>query len=121
MNAAAGILTSPAETIRVATPQRTADKRLTAPTPTVAPVMVWVVLTGIPARAVANKVIAPALSAQKPPTGFSLVIFCPIVWTMRQPPKYVPAAIAACAAKMIGHRKRPQWPSISDLLMNPAV
>src|SRR5208283_300569 len=69
MNAAAGIVKSQAHTIRVAIPQRTADSRLTAPTPTMAPVMVWVVLTGIPARAVANKVMAPALSAQKPPTG----------------------------------------------------
>src|ERR1035441_6145777 len=75
MTAAAGMVTSHAHTIRVATPQRTADNRLTAPTPTMAPVMVCVVLTGIPARAVANRVMAPALSAQKPPTGFSFVIF----------------------------------------------
>ena len=36
-------------------------------------------------------------------------------------PKYVPAAIAAWAARMIGQRKRPQFVSMSDLLMNPAV
>ena len=39
--------------------------------------------------------IAPPVSAQKPPTGFSLVIFCPIVFTIRQPPNSVPSAIAA--------------------------
>src|SRR6266550_941601 len=38
--------------------------------------------------------MAPALSAQKPPTGLSFVILCPMVCTMRQPPKYVPRAIA---------------------------
>ena len=32
-----------------ATPQRTAESLLVAPTPTIAPVIVWVVLTGIPA------------------------------------------------------------------------
>ena len=41
--------------------------------------------------------IAPAVSAAKPPTGVSLVIFEPIVWMMRQPPDNVPSAIAACA------------------------
>ncbi len=30
------------------TPQRTADRRFVAPTPTMAPVIVWVVLTGMP-------------------------------------------------------------------------
>ncbi len=41
--------------MRRATPQRTAESRWVAPTPTIAPVMVCVVLTGIPARAVENK------------------------------------------------------------------
>ena len=45
------------------TPQRTALKRLVAPTPIIAPVIVWVVLTGIPICSVINKVIAPAVSA----------------------------------------------------------
>ena len=39
--------------------------------------------------------MAPAVSAQKPPTGLSLVIFMPMVLTMRQPPNAVPRAIAA--------------------------
>ena len=44
-----------------------------------APVMVCVVLTGIPASAVENSVIAPAASAQNPPTGFSFVMREPMV------------------------------------------
>src|SRR5215472_18778721 len=45
--AAAGIVRIQAHTMRPATPQRTAESRPVAPTPTIAPVMVWVVLTGI--------------------------------------------------------------------------
>jgi nicotinamidase-related amidase len=41
----------------------------------IAPVIVWVVLTGIPQMAVPRSMIAPALSAQKPPTGRSFAIF----------------------------------------------
>ena len=73
------MVTTQAQTMRRATPQRTAESRLTAPTPTIAPVMVWVVLTGIPASAVENRVIAPAASAQNPPTGLSLVMRDPMV------------------------------------------
>jgi hypothetical protein len=40
---------------------------------------VCVVLTGIPASAVENSVIAPAASAQNPPTGLSFVMRDPIV------------------------------------------
>ena len=43
-----GIVRSHAQTIRVATPQRTAEARLIEPTPTIAPVIVWVVETGMP-------------------------------------------------------------------------
>src|SRR4051812_17940512 len=75
----AGMVSIQAMTMRRATPQRTADNRLVAPTPTIAPVMVWVVLTGIPASEAGNRVIAPAVSAQNPPTGLSFVIREPIV------------------------------------------
>ena len=37
---------------------------------------------------------APADSAQKPPAGVSLTMRWPMVRTMRQPPKSVPAATA---------------------------
>ena len=76
-----------AHTMRRAIPQRTADNRLVAPTPTIAPVIVCVVLTGMPASEAENKVIAPAVSAQNPPTGLSLVMREPMVRTILQPPK----------------------------------
>src|SRR5207247_10586973 len=100
MPAAAGIVATQAHTILPATPQRTAEKRCTAPTPVIAPVMVCVVLTGIPKCDETNSVIAPAVSAQKPPNGVSFVIRWPIVFTMRHPPAIVPRAIAAPAARM---------------------
>ena len=70
------------------------------PTPTIAPVMVWVVLTGTPSAVAVNSEMAPAVSAAKPPTGCSRVIFEPMVLTMRQPPDSVPRAMAMCAAMM---------------------
>src|SRR2546430_16758604 len=86
MPAAAGIVRTHAHTICPATPHRTADSRWAAPTPAIAPVMVWVVLTGMPKWEARNSVIAPLVSAQKPPNGVSLVIRWPIVRTMRHPP-----------------------------------
>ncbi len=74
-----GIVRTQAHRIRRATPQRTALKRRMDPTPMMAPVMVCVVLTGIPPAALAKMAIAPALSAQNPPTGCSLVIRLPMV------------------------------------------
>src|SRR5689334_20216277 len=46
--AAAGMVSTQAQTMRLATPQRTAERRVVDPTPTIAPVMVCVVLTGMP-------------------------------------------------------------------------
>src|SRR4051812_7779425 len=88
--AAAGIVKIHAHTMLPATPQRTAFTLRVEPTPTMAPVMVWVVETGTPRWVAKKSVIAPPVSAQKPCTGFSLVIFWPIVFTMRQPPNMVP-------------------------------
>ena len=65
-----------------------------------APVIVCVVLTGMPKLLAPKSVIAPAVSAANPPNGCSFVIFEPIVCTMRQPPVSVPSAMAACAARM---------------------
>ena len=59
----------------------------------IAPVMVCVVDTGMPRPVATNSMIAPPVSAQQPPTGFSFVIFCPMVLTMRQPPNAVPSPI----------------------------
>src|SRR3954464_1642619 len=100
MIADAGIVRTQAQTIRPATPQRTADRRRIEPTPMIAPVMVCVVLTGTPSAVAVNSEIAPAVSAEKPPTGCSLVIFDPMVWMMRQPPDSVPSAIAALAIRI---------------------
>ncbi len=50
-----------------AMPQRTADARLAAPTPTIAPVTVWVVETGMPSQVAPNSAAAPPVSAQQPP------------------------------------------------------
>ena len=66
MAAERGMVSIQAQTICLATPHRTAERRLVAPTPEMAPVMVWVVLTGMPAMAVPISVTAPAVSAQKP-------------------------------------------------------
>src|SRR5215216_372886 len=96
--AAAGIVRIQAQTMRPATPHLTADSRRVAPTPTIDPVIVCVVETGVPVSVTYASVAAAAASAQKPPTGFSFVIRVPIVRTMRQPPDNVPNAIAACAA-----------------------
>ena len=49
-----GIVSNQAQTIRPATPQRTADIRRIEPTPTIAPVIVWVVETGMPAWVAGN-------------------------------------------------------------------
>ena len=65
-----------------------------APTPLIAPVMVWVVETGMPNADARKIAVAPPVSAQKPPYGRSLVIRCPIVFTIRHPPNSVPSAIA---------------------------
>ena len=82
-----------AQIILPATPQRTAESLVVAPTPTIAPVIVWVVLTGIPAMDAPIIEQAAAASALNPPMGWSLVIFVPIVLTIRQPPNIVPKAI----------------------------
>src|SRR6266571_2692652 len=72
---------------------RRADRRWVAPTPMMEPVMVWVVLTGMPPAAVPMSISAPAVSAQNPPTGRSLVSRIPMVLTIRQPPARVPSPI----------------------------
>src|SRR3954449_4923487 len=94
-SAEAGIVNNHAHTMRPATPHLTPDKLVVEPTPTIEPVMVWVVDTGMPRCVARNSVIAPAVSAQKPPTGLSFVSFMPIVRTMRQPPSAVPRPMAA--------------------------
>src|SRR5678816_2843175 len=95
--AAAGMVKIQAQTMRPATPHFTADNLRVAPTPTIDPVIVCVVETGVPVSVTYASVNAAALSAQNPPTGLSFVILVPIVRTIRQPPESVPNAMAACA------------------------
>ena len=95
MAAEHGMVSIHAHIMRPATPHFTALSRLSEPTPTIAPVMVWVVLTGTPNADEMNRVAAAPDSAQNPSMGLSLATFCPIVLTIRQPPNIVPAAMAA--------------------------
>src|SRR5215207_2183457 len=94
MKAEAGIVTTQATTIPLATPHRTAEVLRAAPTPIIDPVIVWVVETGMPSHVAPNRVIAPPVSAQNPCIGVRRVIFEPIVWTIRQPPSKVPSPMA---------------------------
>ena len=77
------------------TPHRTADSRLEAPAPAIAPVMVCVVLTGIRRYSIRYSVIAPDVSATTPSKVVILIILIPIVLMIRHPPDIVPSAIAA--------------------------
>jgi len=60
-----GIVKTQAQMIFPAIPQRTAVNRFVAPTP----VIVWVVLTGMPATEAPMIEMAAAVSAQNPPMG----------------------------------------------------
>ena len=57
--------------------------------------MVWVVETGMPRRGREEQRDRAAGLGAEAADGFSLVIFMPIVFTMRQPPNSVPRPIAA--------------------------
>ena len=98
MAADAGIVKTQAQTMLLAKPQRTAEVRRAMPTPTIAPVIVCVVDTGMPSQVAVNKDIAPAVSAQKPWNGLRSVIFEPMVRTIRHPPNKVPKPMATCEA-----------------------
>src|SRR3954454_19279764 len=69
MAKAPGIVRIQAHTTRPATPQRTADSRRAAPTPTMPPVMVCVVDTGMPCAEVKKSAAAADVSAATPPDG----------------------------------------------------
>ena len=88
-----GIVSTHAQRIFFATPHLTADKPFTAPTPIIEPVIVCVVLTGIP-KIVAPMIVNPAeVSALKPPKGLSFVTRIPRVFITFHPPTRVPKAI----------------------------
>ncbi len=90
-----GMVRIQAQTTRPATPQRTAFQRCkVVVAPTMEPVIVCVVLTGTLRKMVRTRVAAAPPSAQKPSTGRNRLSFCPIVFTIRQPPNKVPMPIA---------------------------
>ncbi len=95
IRAEAGMVRTQAQTIRPATPHLTEENLVVLPTPTMAPVMVWVVETGMPREAEKSMEMAPAAWAQNPPAGFNLVIFWPMVLMILQPPDIVPNPMAA--------------------------
>lgn len=84
---AAGIVRNHAVMMLAATPHLTAESLLVAPTPMIEPVIVWVVLTGMPARVLAITVMAPAVSALKPCTGLKSVNPLPRVLITFHPPR----------------------------------
>ena len=55
-----------ATTTLLAVPHRTAEVRRATPDPMIAPVMVWVVDTGMPIAEAANSTIDPPVDAAKP-------------------------------------------------------
>src|SRR2546425_368840 len=101
-NPAPGNVNSHAETIRIVTPHRTAESRVTAPTPMIDDVMVCVVLTGMPKCAVPSRIKAALVSAANPWTGSILTMRIPNVLMMRHPPAAVPKPIATA------HERRTQ-------------
>jgi 8-oxo-dGTP pyrophosphatase MutT (NUDIX family) len=66
ISAVAGSVSTHATTMLWAIFQRTAEVRRAAPTPTIAPVIVWVVETGTPNHVARKSVSAPPVSAQNP-------------------------------------------------------
>ena len=76
----------------LATPQRTADRRLVAPTPMIVEVMVCVVDMGAPkVRPATYRIDAAEASAANPWGGSRWMILRPSVRMIRHPPEYVPA------------------------------
>jgi hypothetical protein len=95
-----GRVSTQAITMFPATPQRTADSRLLAPTPMMQALMQWVVETGTP-RALADRiVIVPAVSAAKPWSGEIRMILLPMVLMIFLPPAIVPVPMAVAQARI---------------------
>ena len=67
--AVVGIVNTHAQTTDATTPQRTAVSRLSEPTPMIAPLIVWVVLTGMPPKITMISVMAAPLSCAKSVDG----------------------------------------------------
>src|SRR5678810_522154 len=98
--ALSGIVNTHAVRMFPATPQRTAEMRLLAPTPMMQALMQWVVDTGMPKWLAERIVAVPAISAATPCSGAMRMIFEPMVLMMRLPPAAVPKAIATAHPSM---------------------
>src|SRR4051812_105485 len=99
MIAAVGSVSSQATTMLPATPQRTAESRFPAPAPMTPPAITCVVESGKPKCEDERMTAAPAPWAAKPCAASILMIRVPIVLMIRQPPEYVPSAIADADAR----------------------
>lgn len=99
----AGIVTIQAMTIFPTILHLTACAWNVEPTPIIAVEITWVVLRGIPKCEAVKIKPAAEVSAANPCMGFSLIILCPIVFIIFQPPFIVPAAIVIAQA-MITNR-----------------
>ena len=66
MKADAGMVKIHAQTMLPAKPQRTDEAFMVEPAPMIAPVMVWVVETGMPSADAPNSTIDPAADALNP-------------------------------------------------------
>src|ERR687893_541838 len=100
-----------------ATPHRTADSRRVAPTPITDEVMMCVVETGTAyAYAVVSMTELATVWAVKPFAGVSWMIRRPSVRMIRQPPAYVPNAIAVAAASTThsGTRNESRRPDVTS-------
>src|SRR5665213_2586595 len=95
--AAQGMVSTQAQTISRALPQRTALRLCVEPTPAIAPAMAWVVETGRPRKVGKRIEMAAPVSAQKPPHGLRRVRPEPMVLTIFQPPLMVPRLMAILA------------------------
>src|SRR5690348_15803722 len=93
--AEAGRVRIQASTLLPATPQRTADSRLVAPTPLIAEVLVWVGEAGRPSGAVVQRTAVAEAAAASPCGGARWIARRPGVRMIRQPPEYVPRASTA--------------------------
>src|SRR5688500_13391994 len=126
MPAAMGKVRTQAVRMDRATPQRTAERRLVAPTPITAEVIVWVVEIGASKTyAVVYSTDAATDSAAKPRAGPRWMIRRPRVRMIRQPPDQVPREIAAAAEKITQSGRSSPWetypPVSSARKMTPIV
>ena len=96
-----GYVISQAPKMPLITVRLTALRPLVAPTPIIALLAVWVVLTGSPTFEAASITVAADMLATKPLVGSKRVILVPNVRITFQPPNAVPTPIDIPAASCI--------------------